>query len=46
LVFAAVSSMKTIRVGSKVQLSLEPRLARRVHRAAALFGGVRRLFCA
>jgi hypothetical protein len=30
----------------EVELSLKPRLARRVHRAAALFGGVRSLFCA
>ena len=28
----------------EVELPLEPRLARRVHRAAALFGGMRRLF--
>ena len=28
----------------EVELSFKPRLARRVHRAAALFGGVRRLF--
>ena len=30
----------------EVELSFKPRLARRVHRAAALFGGVRRLFFA
>ena len=28
----------------EVELPFEPRLARRVHRAATLFGGVRRLF--
>ena len=30
----------------EVELAFKPRLTRRVHRAAALFGGVRRLFCA
>ena len=30
----------------EVELPFKPPLARRVHRAAALFGGVRRLFCA
>ena len=30
----------------EVELSFKPRLARRVHRATALFGGVRRFFCA
>jgi hypothetical protein len=30
----------------EVELSFKPSLARRVHRAAALFCGVRRLFCA
>ena len=28
----------------EIELPLKPRLTRRIHRAAALFGGVRRLF--
>jgi len=30
----------------EVELPFKPRLARRVHRVAALFGDARRLFCA
>ena len=36
--------MKTIRVGSRSSCPSEPGFPRRVHRAAALFSGMRRLF--